>query len=127
MIAMVKKKIAVEDMIDSLVEDMKREYSHWLHIRENGCRDPYWTDGVNMNLTRNHIRYYKANIARLCEEKGLLLPDEYFATPTPPEVENTYMAKGGEYRERRMRTIGTSANNFTFRPPPIPADELALF
>ena len=72
MIAMAKKKIAVEDMIDGLIEDMKREYSHWLYIRENGCRDPFWTDGVNMNLTRNRILYDKTQIARLCAEKGLM-------------------------------------------------------
>ena len=91
MIAMAKKKIAVEDMIDGLIEDMKREYSHWLYIRENGCRDPFWTDGVNMNLTRNRILYDKTQIARLCAEKGLMLTDEYFAVPTPPEVDKNYM------------------------------------
>ena len=37
------------------------------YINENSCNDPFWPDGCNMNLTRNHIISYK-NIAELCEK-----------------------------------------------------------
>lgn len=67
------------------------EIGHWKAINEYGCNDPFWADGVNMNLTRNHIIYAKRELAKLCQENKLPLPDEYFLQ-TPPEVKENYMA-----------------------------------
>ena len=36
-----------------------REYEHWEHFKKYGGSDPNYDDSVNMNLTRNHIIYYK--------------------------------------------------------------------
>ena len=68
-----------------------RECATWNHINENGCNDPFWPDGCNMNLTRNHIISYKRDVAGLCEETGMQLPEEYFLK-IPPEVDDNYMA-----------------------------------
>lgn len=70
---------------------IKQECEHWQKIYETGCNDPFWPDGTNCNLTRNHIIGYKAKIAELCETMGIDLPDEYYI-PTPPEVAKNYMA-----------------------------------
>ena len=59
--------------------------------QRNGCNDPFWPDGCNMNLTRNHIISYKRDIAELCEKAGMSLPEEYFLK-IPPEVDDNYMA-----------------------------------
>ena len=45
-----------------------------------------------MNLTRNHILSYKREIREICEENSIPLPEEYYF-PTPPEIDNNYMAK----------------------------------
>lgn len=67
-------------------------YQRWKNIYENGCSDPFWPDGVNINLCRNHIIYQK----KVCEyklgDKFGLYPDSYFY-PIPDEVPCDFMAK----------------------------------
>lgn len=97
---------------DQVIQDHRmnitREIEHWKHINQYGCNDPYWPDGCNMNLTRNHVIYAKNEISRLCGEKGITLPEEYYL-PTPPEVDKNYMAnlKQAE-RVKRIRQFGST-------------------
>ncbi len=37
----------------------------------------FWTDGCNMNLTRNHMISYKRDIVELCEKAGMPLPEAF--------------------------------------------------
>lgn len=69
---------------------LNAEYSRWKYIYENGCSDPFYCDGVNLQLVRNHIIHYK----RECEEElqPWEYPDEYFY-PLPIEVPYEFMAK----------------------------------
>lgn len=85
------KENTPEQQLDLLCSQIIRERDHWNYINENGCNDPFWPDGCNMNLTRNHIISYKRDIAELCEENGMPLPEEYFLK-VPPEVDMNYMA-----------------------------------
>lgn len=77
--------------IQKLADGIIKEKEHWEDIRDNGCNDPFWCDGTNMNLTRNHIIYNKTAIAKICSENYYPFPAEYYI-PTPPEVDNCYMA-----------------------------------
>lgn len=43
-------------------------HARWAFINEYGCQNPLWPDGVNMNLTRNHILYARRQIVEICEE-----------------------------------------------------------
>ena len=53
-----QKKPSLEDLINELVE-----YSeHFKDVYENGCSDPFYADGLNLNLIRNHIIYRKRMI-----------------------------------------------------------------
>lgn len=45
--------------------ELIREYEHWEYLKEYGGSDPHYDDGVNMNLTRNHIIYYKNELEDL--------------------------------------------------------------
>ena len=65
------------EQVDSIVSELIGEHKHWEHIRDYGCSDPSWADGTNMNLTRNHIIYYRKQIEALCKENGLPLPAEW--------------------------------------------------
>lgn len=56
-----------------------------------------------MNLTRNHIIYAKRQISDICERHGISLPEEMYL-PTPPEVDNYYMANLKQ--KRRVELIG---------------------
>lgn len=80
-----------EQKIRKCVNNMIREIATWKHLQGFGGNDPFWADGCNMNLTRNHILSYKREIREICEENNLALPEEYYI-PTPPEVDNGYMA-----------------------------------
>lgn len=88
---MARKKKTLTERISEEANEIRREIKHWCYLREHGCNDPQWPDGVNMNLTRNHVIYGKRRLEELCAEAGIDLPGEYYR-PVPPEVPNNYMA-----------------------------------
>lgn len=79
------------DKVSECCQNIRQEIEHWKDINQNGCSDPFWSDGCNMNLTRNHIIYYQRQLKEICVENRLPLPEEYYFS-APPEVDNQYMA-----------------------------------
>lgn len=53
-----------EDKVKEYRQCIRREIEHWKVINQNGCNDPFWSDGCNMNLTRNHIIIISQRCAR---------------------------------------------------------------
>ena len=95
-----------EDKVKEYCQCIRREIEHWKDINQNGCNDPFWPDGCNMNLTRNHILYYQRKIAEICIEKHLPYPEAYYFS-VPPEVDNFYMANLKQtLRVERLRQTG---------------------
>lgn len=84
------KKKTPEQKLKELCKEIRSEIDHWEYINQNGCNDPFWTNGCNMNLTRNHIIYAKRQIVEMCEEYDIPIPEEMYL-PTPPEVSDYYM------------------------------------
>ena len=84
-------KDSPEQKVKQYCGEIRKEISQGKEINQSGCNDPFWPDGVNMNLTRNHIIYYQRLIAEICTENQLPLPVEYYLS-VPPEVDNYYMA-----------------------------------
>lgn len=91
------KKKSKEKLLLEYRYEILNEVGIWKHICFKGCNDPFWPDGCNMNLTRNHIIYYKKKMEELCLETGETLPDEYYIQ-IPPKVDNGYMA---DLRQRK--------------------------
>lgn len=89
---MAKKEKSPEQQLKELCQEIKLEIDRWNNLKIQGGNDPFWEDGYNMNLTRNHVIYDKGKIKEICEENSLDLPEEYHIQ-TPPEVPNYYMAK----------------------------------
>lgn len=83
----------------TLEEELKERYEHWNYLKQHGGQDPFWEDGSNMNLVRNHI----INIKRKMEEKDTQL--ELFNKEIPPEVDNKYMARADEIRKNAKRAL----------------------
>ena len=82
--------------------ELQKSFDRWEHIRVNGCNDPCWPDGVNMNLVHNHIFYYKRKI------EETMPPEEYPAVyfrETPPEVDRDYIARGDEIRANAKNSL----------------------
>lgn len=83
-------------------ESIRKELAHWKDLNENGGSDPFYEDGINMELTRNHIIWYR----RKCEEE--LDPDHYpeeYYLEIPPEVDRHYMAKASEIPGRAAEAL----------------------
>ena len=64
------KQETPEQKLKKFCDGIISEREVWKHINEEGCSDPFWPDGMNMNLTRNHILSYRNEIAEICEECG---------------------------------------------------------
>lgn len=92
-----KKQKTINEQIKDLTESLRNSLSRWCDIRDNGCTDPCWSDGTNMNLVHNHIIYYKKQLMELIKDNFMLYPMEFFI-PVPPEVPNDYMRYNGGNR-----------------------------
>ena len=99
-----------EQKLKELCTNIIRERNHWSHINEYGCNDPFWPDGCNMNLTRNHIIAYRMEIEEICEETGMALPEEYYYK-IPPVVDDNYMANLKQ--EKRVERLVQTGNRLT--------------
>ena len=75
--------------------ELEESYARWEYLYENGCSDPFYEDGINLNLVRNHIIYYKQMLEK--ENSLFGLPDAYYRE-LPPEVGSKYMARPDEIR-----------------------------
>ena len=83
--------------------ELEKAYAQWDEVFTKGGSDPFWTDGVNLELTRNHILYYKEQLAK--QENSLIgLPDAYYRE-TPPKVDPNYMARTDEIRGNARKAM----------------------
>ena len=118
------KKKTVQEQLQKYRGEVIRELKCWKHINKNGCNDPFWEDGCNMNLVRNHIIYYKNKILQICEENRLTLPEEYYL-PTPPEVDSRYMADLDQ--KERVQRLRHGGKKLTTRKIKYDETQLSLF
>ena len=54
--------------LEELVRELERDYARWEQVYMAGSKDPFWPDGVNANLCRNHILCGKRRIRELYAE-----------------------------------------------------------
>lgn len=100
------KEETSEKIVKSYCQHIREEIAQWKKINQNGCNDPFWPDGCNMNLTRNHVICYQRQLREICTENQLPLPDEYYFA-VPPRVDNSYMANLKQtLRVERLRQTG---------------------
>lgn len=118
------KKKTIQEQLIEYRSSVIQELNSWKHLLVNGCSDPFWSDGVNMNLTRNHIIYYKMKIAELCEKNNLPLPEEYYL-PTPTEINNNYMAKLDQ--KERVKWLRQQGDKLTTQKVKYDEAQLSLF
>ena len=100
------KYISPEQMtVQQIQAEVDQEFQRWNDIACKGCQDPFWPDGVNMNLVRNHIIYWY----KLLDEKQNtdtqtslfdIQAEETPRRPVPPIVPDQYMVAGCEHSNR---------------------------
>lgn len=86
---------------EDYISELKKSYERWKVLYHKGGSDPSWEDGVNLNLVRNHIIYYKGKI------EETMYPDEYpgiYFSPLPPVVDNKYMARKEEILTNALKS-----------------------
>lgn len=91
--------------------ELESDYERWDELFTKGGSDPFWSDGVNLNLVRRRIIGCKAQLA-VQENTLLSLPDVYYRE-TPPEMDKDYMARPDEIRanaRKAMETIDADEN-----------------
>lgn len=86
--------------LQALIKKIRASYKYWHEIAEHGCSDPFWEDGCNLNLIRNHIIWLRGQINEQAEEEMKPIPREFYWA-LPPEVPNTFMVKHGQYYQAR--------------------------
>lgn len=77
------------------LEELEKAYAQWESLYKQGGSDPFYPDGVNLNLVRNHILYFKRQIE---ETQPLYKNTEVYRRELPPQVEDGYMARAEEIR-----------------------------
>lgn len=103
----------------SLTVELEKEHLHWEALLQYGCQDPFWSDGVNMYLTRNHIIYKRKMIEGICEAIHEQLPEAWYI-PVPPEVDINYMANlkpKDPDQKRRLKRLVSMGGKLTGRKP----------
>ena len=84
------------------LEELEKAYAQWESLYKQGGSDPFYADGVNLNLVRNHILYFKRQIE---ETQPLYMNSEAYQRELPPQVEDGYMARAEEIRAHAKDTL----------------------
>ena len=102
---------------ENLLEELEKAYAQWESLYKQGGSDPFYPDGVNLNLVRNHILYFKRQIE---ETQPLYKNSEVYQRELPPQVEDSYMARAENPRpcQRRSRILQGRSLLPVPAPPP---------
>lgn len=87
---------------ENLLDKLAKAYDQWENLQKQGGSDPFYPDGVNLNLIRNHILYYKQRIE---EEQPLYKNTQMFQRALPPKVDDSYMARSEEIRSHAKDSL----------------------
>lgn len=94
------------------IRDSRKRYED---LRVHGGSDPFWSDGANMNLCRNHVMYFRKQVETELDPENY--PEEYFLE-IPAEV-SVQRARSGSDRRKSDADPGnseTSSDPDTGRP-----------
>ena len=64
--------------LQALIKKIRASYKYWYEIVEHGCSDPFWEDGCNLNLIRNHIIGLRDQISEQAEDEMKPIPKEFY-------------------------------------------------
>ena len=121
---MAKRKLTPNQQLQQYIKECAERYDHWTRERKDGTVDPNWSDGVNLNLVRNHIINFKRQIRRTCDKFGLTIPSIYYR-PLPPEMPaDFFVTNGKNYNPQRIARILGLRGGSEDNPKPV---QLTLF
>lgn len=113
---MAKKSKTPQEQMQEAVAELVERYNRWQDLYKNGCFDPNYCDGMNLNLVRNHIQFAKRKIEKLVEEhKELSFPAEYEKIEIPQEVSNDYMANPEKIIREAKETLSAMEEDENYK------------
>lgn len=79
-----------------IAKSILNSFSHWEEVHKNGTSDPFYPDGVNLNLIRNHIIYNQGRLKALCKAQKIrpCLPEVKLKLPRKQKL--WYLAPGSK-------------------------------
>ena len=92
-----KEELTPEEILTQSQINYIEERTNWEVTHQYGCFDPFWPDGTNLNLIRNHCIFYKRQMEEVCKEHSLPMPE---LPPLPVEVDEDFMAPYGRFPNR---------------------------
>jgi len=107
------KKQSPEERLQELIAACEERYNRWYYIYENGTDDPFYCDGGNMDLVRNHSLSYKRQIKELCDTMSWPYPDIYYRADLP-KVPYDYMAQPDKIIEDAEYAYGLLSSDETY-------------
>ena len=81
-----KRTPSAEERLKDAIASCEERHRHWHELYENGTSDPFWADGVNLNLVHNHIRYYNKIIKDRIGKDAKTALDKLTSHPSYPEL-----------------------------------------
>lgn len=94
---------------EELILELEERFHRYDEVFENGCNDPFYSDGISLNLIRNHIIYIKRKMEESLTTEEY--PDVYYRK-TPEEVSYDFMVKPDEIRAEAKETLKMFNNYF---------------
>lgn len=95
-----------------LGKEIRDNLERYEYLRAHGGLDPFWSDGVNMNLCRKHVIYLRSRVETDLDPE--YYPDEY-GLEIPEEVDNNYMADPDGIRSRTKAALEVLKENQDFQ------------
>ncbi|MDR0388442.1 MAG: hypothetical protein LBH73_00030 [Spirochaetaceae bacterium] len=89
---------------DGFFEGLRESYNKYFDVLENGCNDPFWSDGANINLCAGHFYYYKERVKEKYPGRAWACLDWIHETLLA-EVPHDYMARPGEIRAGALKAL----------------------
>ena len=108
---MAKGKLTPAEQLQQHVNDCAKRYAHWETERRDGCVDPNWSDGVNLNLVRGHIICAKGQIRHTCDKFGLTIPAIYYRALPPVMPGDFFVIDGKNYDPQRVARLTNLRGN----------------
>ena len=124
------KKLDPVTEVENYKAELHERINRWNNIIANGCSDPTWPDGINLNLVRNHIIITTRRINELCDEYGLIKPEESCCVPPPEVDQNLWTGERSGPRYERLSKYPGHELVYLEEPivyEPFPETQMSLF
>lgn len=93
-------------------KEIRDNLERYEYLRVHGGSDPFWSDGVNMNLCRNHVIYLRSRVETDLDPE--YYPEEH-SLEVPKEVDDNYMADPDGIRRRTKAALEVLKENQDFQ------------